>query len=323
MSTLVSCPLVIGSVTLSDNFESPDGQGSGVSDLGSTQKAVVHEFPGGIVSAQLFGSFPKLITWTGKLIGIDAFSRSMELQALCDKGDEITFSWGAWYFDGFVKDYKAIGRGPYWIDYEISFRPLENNSSLIGKNAPNSANPFAPMIAPAIQAATQQATAPASGGALPGSVAPAVATLTQNYANALQQAGGVLGNIPAATQTVLQGQISAIQDALLPVINGSDPLAASAAADLNGTLATLNTALTDNANDLITTINVSNPNLYQLSQQYYGSPLYYGTIQAANDLSDPLPITNGPIQLKIPVKPIPNSITPLPTIVTDAVGSAA
>lgn len=319
-------PLTIGNITLNQNpFEGPDGSKDGLSDLGSKQKNVVHEFPGGIVTAQLYGSFPKSIEWSGKLFGGNAVSRSFQLQQLCDNGQEITLTWSQWSFDGFVEDYKVIARSFNEIDYKLVFRPVDNNNTANGGNQLASNDPFSGTVSNAQSTAKQQASSPASGGALPSGVQSGVTSLNDAINQALQQSGGSVSAIPKPTLTVLQGQISTVQNLLQPVINGSDPLAASAAADLAGTLGILNTAFNQSINPLLTTITVVNPDLYQLSNKYYGTPTLYWVIQAANeDLigTDPLPITNGPIQLAIPVKPIITS-TSSPTVMSDALANAA
>lgn len=327
---MTSYPLTIGPVTIGGQipqanlapFEAPNGDQGGLSDLGSKQKAVVHEFAGGEVTAQVYGSFPKPIAWKGKLFGQNAISRSFELQKLCDNAQVVTLQWAQWSFDGFVEDYKVTVLGPNEIDYEITFRPLVNNATVTGGNAPPIADPFSSTLTNAQNTATQQANNPASGGTLPPQVAPQIQSLNSGINNALQQSNGSLSNIPPATLQTLQGQISTTQSALQPVINGTDPQAASAAADLNGTLGIMSASLGNGTTPLITTIQVANPNFYALSSQYYGTPTLYWAIAAANNLFDPLPTTNGPISIKIPVKPIITSVEP-PTVMTDALANVA
>jgi hypothetical protein len=316
-------PLTIGSITLNqDAFEGPNGDQAGLTDLGSRQKAVVHEFPGGIITAQLYGSYSKTITWSGKLFGSNAVSRSFQLQKLCDNGNQITLAWNQWSFDGFVEDYEATARGPNEIDYKIVFRTVVNNSTVSGGNAPANVDPFSSTLANAQTTATQQATAPASGGTLPATVPPLVSDLNDSISQSLQASGGSVSAIPSVTAAPIQGQISDIQDLLDPVINGSDPLAASAAADLNGTLGIMSTSLGDSISPTITTIQAVNPNLYSLAAQYYSDPTQYGLIADANGLTDPLPITNGPISLVIPAQPAGTITSYTPTVMQDALAAA-
>jgi hypothetical protein len=319
---MLQYPFTVGGISLGDQnpFEGPNGNQEGLSDLGSKQKAVVREYAGGIVTAQLYGSFPKTISWCGKLFGGDAIDRSFELQKLCDNGQQITLEWSQFSFDGFVEDYQVTARAPNQIDYKMVFRPVVNNSTVTGGNALANNDPFASTVANAQNTMTQQAASPASGAGLPSSVQQGVTSLDQTINQALQQTGGSVSNISSTTAQNLQGQISSLQNQLAPIINGSDPLAASAAADLNGTLSALNVAFGSASNPSITTIQTVNPNLYQLAAQYYGDPTLYWVIQDANDLSDPLPITNGPISLVIPVEPVINSTTPT-TVMTDALAA--
>lgn len=315
-------PLTIGSITLNQHpFEGPNGDQGGLSDLGSKQKSVVREFPGGIISAQLYGSFPKVISWAAKLFGFNAMNRSAELKKLCDNGQLVNFNWAQWNFDGFVEDYKVLARGPNEIDYEIIFRPLNDNNTVTGGNSLVNNDPFASTVLNAQNTMNQQASSPLASSSLPPTVVPNVNALNSSINQALQQSGGSISNIPPSTLTTLQGHISSIQNSLKPIINGNNPLAASTAADLNGTLSILYTAFSSSLNPLITTLQVANPNLYLLASQYYGDPKLYWIIGNANNLIDPMPETNGPITLKIPVKPIITSITP-PTVTSDALSAA-
>ena len=318
---MTTYPLTIGTVTLNQGaFEGPNGDQEGFGDLGSKQKAVVHEFPGGIITAQLQGSVPKTLTWGGVLFGFTAIERNFQLQALCDNSQGIYLTWAQWTYYGFVEDYQAVVKGPNEIHYKIVFRSVGTNNT-VGGAAPTTSDPFAGTVANAQNTATQQSNAPASGGSLPPTVKSGVSNLNNSVNQALQQSGGSVSNIPSTTLKNLQNQISQIQSILSPIINGSDPIAASAASDLNGTLSILSTAFNNSLNPLITTITAVNPNLYQLAAQYYGDPTLYWVIGAANNLSDPLPITAGPIQLAIPVKPIITSYTP-PTVMQDALAAA-
>jgi hypothetical protein len=319
---MLTYPFSVGGIELGDPspFEGPNGNQEGLSDLGSKQKAVVREYAGGIVTAQLYGSFPKTISWCGKLFGSGAVDRSFELQKLCDNGQQVTLQWSQFSFDGFVEDYQVIARAPNEIDYKMVFRPVVNNSTVTGGNAVANNDPFASTVANGQATMTQQATSPASGGSLSSSIQQGVSSLDQAINQALQQTGGSVSAISSVTAQSLQSQISSLQNQLAPIINGSDPIAASAAADLNGTLSILNVAFGSTLNPSITTIQAVNPNLYQLAAQYYGDPTLYWVIQDANDLSDPLPDTNGPISLVIPVEPTSNTATPA-TVMNDALAA--
>jgi len=302
---MIVYPLTIGSVSIGQDlpFEGPDGNRAGLGDLGSKQRARVFEFPGGEISAQLYGSFPKRIEWDGILFGGDAFSRSFELQSLCDNGDFVTFTYGPRHYQGFVEEYKAHVKAFNIVEYSICFRPLQNNSTVSGGNLAGT-DPFAGTVSNAQNTMTQQSTAPASGGTLPAGVQSGTSSLNNSINKALQQSGGQLQQIPVATLTSLVNQIAAIQTLLAPAVSGSDPVAASAAADLNSTLSVLSTAFNGSVNPLITTIQAINPNLFQLAARFYGDVTLYQLITDANGLPpDPLPVTNGVISLKIPVKP--------------------
>lgn len=312
---MTTYPLTLGAVTFNQGvFEGPNGLQEGLGDVGSKQKAVIREFPGGIVTAQLYGSFPKPIVWSGILFGSNARNRSLQLQKLCDNGQQITLSYAQWNYPGFVQDYQAFVRGPYEVAYKIVFRPLDNQTTVTNGSLPGNNNDT---LANAQNTATQQATSPASGGALPPSVAPAVANLNNGINQALQNAGGNPANISPADLAPIQSQVTDLLNTLDPVVNGSDPLASSAAADLSGTVSIMGSSLGNTTPTNIATINVVNPNLYQLASQYYGDPTMYPLIANANGLTDPLPNTNGPITLTIPVQPS-STLASAPTVITDS-----
>jgi hypothetical protein len=276
-----------------------------LSDLGSKQNCVVREYPGGQVTAQLFGSFPKKISWGGILFGSNAVDRSFDLQQLCDNGEQVTLEYSQWSFDGFVEDYSVTAASVNEVHYKMSFIPVQNNSTVSGGNLATTNDPFASIVGNAQDALTQQSTSPSSGAILPAPVQTAATTLNQSVNQALQGTGGSVSAIDSATVSDLQDQISNLMDLLTPLIGGSDSGMASAAGDLNGTLGTLQTAFGATQTQLLDTVTVQNPNLYQLSAQYYGSPWLYRYIQdwPDNNLTDPLPVTDSPIQVQIPVLP--------------------
>jgi hypothetical protein len=298
-------PLKIGSVTLNqDQFEGPDGNKEGLGDLGSKQKAVVREFPGGIVSAQLYGSFPKTIQWSGLLRTKTAFDRSRQLKALADNGELVNFSWADWNLDGFVEDYKAHAKGPFAVEYTITFKPLYDNNNFGGSNsAIANYDPFSGTVANAQNAMDEQAKNPASGTALPPTVLQGSVSFNQSVDNALQQSGGSVVNIPSSTVKSLQQQGNDLQQQLQGYINGPDPGLSSAAADLSGTLGIILTAFDNAVDNRLATIKAVDPNIYRLAEEYYGDAQYFQLILDANPQlnNDPLPATGVPSSIVIPV----------------------
>lgn len=317
-------PLSIGSVIFNQGpFEGPNGDGDGLGDLGSKQKANVREFPGGIITAQLYGSYPKLIEWSGKLFHGNAFNRSMQLQKLADNGELVTFKYAQWNYDGFVEDYTAHVKGFNIVDYRIRFRPLQNNSTVAG-SGPGfaSSDPFANTVSNAQTVMQRQSTAPSSGALLPNPVQSGTGFLNQSVNKALQASGGSVSAMPPATLQGLVTQVSSLRSLLGPIITTGTPALSSAAADLDGTLSILETAFRAPLNPLITTISAVNPNLYELAARFYSDPAKYELIQNASGLLDPLPVTNGPITVKIPVKPV-DSTDLIPATVINNVSAAA
>ena len=294
-------PLTIGNITLDGRFEGPNGEEEGLGDLGVTQRSVVREFPGGQVSGQLFGCFPKPLTWAGKLFGNGAMNRLEQLKKLAYNEEVVTFIWGIWTYLGIVADVEGKAKGPNEINYKIFFKSLDT-TQVMGGNAPPNSDPFAGTVANAQSAATQQSTFPVSGGALPPTVAPGVAQLNQNINNALQKSGGVVSNLGDDVVKQLRDKIAKIQSDLDPIVKGSDILNASAASDLHGTLSILDSAFKKALKPLVSIVRSIAPNIYSLAARYLGSPLAYQDILDANGLDDPLPVFNEPREIIIPAQ---------------------
>ena len=122
----------------------------------------------------------------------------------------------------------------------------------------------------------------------------ALSTFQQSLSNALQQALGQPGliNTPA-----LQGQLNDALAATTPLNNSNNPSAATFALQATATVNVISGQLNPVAPPL-DTINVVNPNLQNLAEQYYGDASEWTSIASANQLMSPLPI--GMYQLIIP-----------------------
>lgn len=311
-------PLSIGSVTFDQNpFEGPNADTTALGDLGSTQKAVVRELPGGIVSAQLLGSFPKPISWTGILWGSNAQSRSAQLQQLCDDGDRQTLTWAQWSFDGFVADYECFPHSTKEIHFKITFRPVVNNNSSSGSNSGGSSNSGSIVISNAQQTMLQQANSPASGATLSDSITNAISTLNDLINQALKNSGGDASAIGGSDLQTIQNQISSVQQQLSPLVSGSDPIQSSAAADLNGTVSIISSTLGDASTDTATEFKAVNPDVYQLAARYLGDPTQYQAILDASGLTDPFPV--GEVTIKIP-NSVPTTVKPT-TVMNDGLAA--
>lgn len=293
-------PLTLGGVSFDENpFEGPNGFAEGLSDLGSTQKAVVREYPGGIMTAQLLGSFPKPISWQGILYGAYAMGRSADLQQLCDSGQQVVLSWAQWSFTGFVEDFQCDIKAPHEIHFKIVFRPLQNNNAGAGGGQLANTDPFASTISNAQTVMKQQTAAPASGYVFSGGITDSVNALSRSVNSALQNSGGSVSNMDPSDAQGIQSQVTSIQSQLQPLINGPDPVAASAAADLNGSISTIGTSVNNSLGSNYKTVELFSPNVYSLAAQYYGDPTQYQPILDASGITDPLP--SGLVKITIPV----------------------
>lgn len=312
---MIEYPLRLGSVTFNQGpFEGPNGQEGGLGDLGIKQKAVVKEFPGGIITAQLYGDFPKAVIWSGKLFGSSAISRNLELRRLCKSGDLVTFSYADWQMEGFVEDLETHVKGPNEVDYKITFRPLEDQTNGGGGGlSPSGNNVLAGVLNNAQDTMLQQAASPAAGGTLPSTVQSGTSQLNKSINQALQQTGGGIANLSASSIQTLEGQIDALQEELTPLLQSADPILSSSAGDLHSTLGLIKSLISGTAQQEITTIKAVDPNLYQIAARFYGSPLLWSLVSQANGNIDPLS-TTGEMDLVIPARPdlIPNSV---PTVV--------
>lgn len=315
-------PLKIGTITFDQGpFEGPNGWAEGLGDLGSVQKNVCYEFPGGDMRAQLLGSFPKVIEWSGILFGANARSRDSQLKKLCDAGEEVAFTYAEWNFDGFVEEYNSYPKAPTEIHFKIKFKSLADNSLSTG--APSSAgsapfrDPLAGTVSNAVSTANQQTNTPNNGFTMPPAVKQGQTSLSKIINQQLQQTGGNVANLTAAAQQAIQSSISQLQNILSPMLNGSNPIAAAAAAELSATLSILKTAFSSGVSQqtLDTLTNVVNPDLYQLAAFYYGDPSLWTLIAAANSSLDPTnPYPLGTFTLTIPVNNLINLNTP-PTVI--------
>ncbi len=278
-------PFQIGPVRLSD-FDAPEVIGN----LGGKQQIAFHKFPGGYITAQLFGRVPEDITISQTLRGDTALSKVMELDAL--HGRPITLTWSGWSFYGVVEDVRIDAENIAEIKYTLIFKPVQANSS--------SSQPTPPSNQSLLDQAGQLASQQAAKQQFTANVPQSVNQINQQIAQTLNQNQNNLFNVPLGQIQGLKGAITALQSVLQPLILGTNYDSASAAADLNNTLQHMKNALSQGVPTLQSKV-FQNPNLYVLAAHYYQDASKWTLIAKANGLLDPQP--KGEFRLNIPTDP--------------------
>lgn len=278
-----SIALVLGGVTFAD-FEVPEE----IDHFGGTQSMAVHRFPGGEITVQEMGAFPpEVIRWSGVLMnytGVDLNDRVQQIDQMRTSGLEQQLSFGRFTYNVLVRAFRPAPHNIFRYPYTIELVPFEDLTQTA----------IAPPIAPSMVAQLQQ-----QNGSLQNTIqnaptvvpppAPAIAALTnfqQGLSNALQQA---LGNPGLINTPTLQGLLDTAKATVLPLINSVNSGVAAFSLQANNTLSVVNDQLNPAAG-ILNTINVVNPNLFQLAEQYYGDATQWSQIASANQLMTPFPI---------------------------------
>ncbi|CAM6031297.1 unnamed protein product [Sphagnum compactum] len=277
-------PFSIGSFDFSqeDVFVTPDGNTGGISDLGGVQAHAINEFQGGLRTAQLFGAFPTMIEIKGIFFGTNALTRVKALDGLRTQGQGVTLTYGPYSFYGFVAKCKIISNYQFEVHYELSFIPLSDNTAQ-GSATAQGNNASQTTLSNAQNTMNQQSSAPAAPTAIPAPIQTSVLNFNNALNSALTSAGGQVSNLTPTQTSSLQSQASSISDSLQDIIDGSDPIAASAASDLQGSVNAISNSLNTNQ-EILASIPVINPNLFALATQYYGNPNLWTLITSANNL---------------------------------------
>lgn len=251
-------------------------------DLGGKQEIVVFDFPGGQRSAQYMGSFPSDKAWDGELFDSmgNVQSRAAELNLLWQSGKAITLACGQWNYLGMVEEFEIKQQQYNFIKYRCKFKVFQDNSQ--SGSASNPATPDS-TFGQSQNGLNSIANSPSSS--LPPAVTQSVNNLNNSIGSNLQQSGGTITSFtPTQTQDIQQ-QIGNIQNQLSPIISGSDPTASAAASAMNSNLANMSNALSP-ATVVTDSINVTNPNLFQIASQYYGDAGMWRLIAKANGMAD-------------------------------------
>jgi hypothetical protein len=296
-----------------DAFVMPNGMQGGLSDLGGIQAYVATDFPGGMRVVQLFGPFPTMIEFQGIFFGADALDRANVLDKIRTDSQQVTLTYGVKKFDGALIKFKITANNQNDVRYDLGFVPVKDKSASNGFSSGSGTQPSGTLAA-AQNAAQFQSQTPAANYTFPSTIQNGVTNLNQSFNQALNQAGGQIGNLTSDQVASLQTQTQDLVDQLQTLVGGTDANAASAASDLSSSLQIMSSSLTFGSNPT-TVLSTSNPNLLSLAAQYYGNPMKWTLIAAANPIlqNDPMPI--GDFDLTIPQDDAPEPLTVPPTIV--------
>lgn len=310
-NNLTTQRLLLGDVNFY-RFEVPDA----IPNLFGTQKFAVHDFAGGGRTVQQLGAFPfPDISWTGTFFNGDAvtggglataITRATLLNTYRVMAQPIDLVWGPFQYSVVVAEFEIVGKLEQQLEYRIKVIPLVDNTTT--STQPSSLPNTTAILGNAATGVTAAVGTPV-GLALPAGVRFAAAQIALAVTAAVIQANGSANGITSETQASIQGQIGALQLTLQPIANGTDYAAASGATILSASLSTLSTVLnTGNTSPPVTTITVTNPNLYQLASQYYGDNTLWPLIAQQNNFQDAFPM--GTFTIVIPSTNIQSPLIP-------------
>lgn len=112
----------LGDVEL-QGFEVPE-----LVPLGGDQAHAVKDFPGGYRQVQSFGYHRRPLTWSGILVGPEALKRHQALEALCDSGEAVLWSFGNQLADVLVTRYHPDLLDRYEIHYALEMVVIVDHS---------------------------------------------------------------------------------------------------------------------------------------------------------------------------------------------------
>lgn len=289
--TVNSTPLILDDIIF-QAFEIPEKFGP----LGGIQSIAKHDFPGGARTIQRFGAFPEDVVWTGILTGPTAGDREQALDRKRVSGQLVTLTFGRWSWSGYVTKFLAEIQNQFFIPYHMTFTPLQDLSGI-------ATNPQGTTSAQATLAQDQSALGSTTNPStavqpLPAAMTPPVTAMQTSLSTGLLDGGGVISAIPAADLVAISVANDAVQATGAPILVLPNAHRSSPTLDaMNYSQASVNTI--NSINQPIATINVINPNLFQIAQQYYGDAALWIKIANANNIgSDPQPI--GTFALVIP-----------------------
>ena len=287
--------LQLGSVHFLD-FEIPESF-----PVGGTQSIAVREFPGGRKTIQTFGPFPRLIQWSGKLFGTDAFARYVVIDQLRSKGDQQTLTYGPFEYKGVIKTFNADVKFQWMVDYEIEFEVAEDLSA--GAIQAPDLLPIEPILT---NASNQLAVPPAVNDPT-GTIAQGVVDFKKDLNRTLGLSGGTVGGMTDDDVKRLTGQLDNIQMDIQQQLDGlradnvDDLVKMASLKQFDLDLKSINSMFDVDEQRIFTeskVITAVNPDLFAIAGNEYGDPSKWDIIAKANGLFDPQP--TGPYSLLIP-----------------------
>ncbi len=291
LANVSDTPIWIGSFQL-QGFEAPQHL-----NVGGQQKLAVHDFPGGIRTVQSLGAFPpEEISWEGIFLGSDAWSRAYELDLLRVKGAAVDLVFGSWGYTGKIRHLEIIVRHEWLCRYRIFYIPITDLATPPTQTqSPSSTQ----TVTQSVSTLSQNNPNTVFGGTLPVSLSTAVSSLTSSVAVALNNAGGVFSSITSAAGSEIKGFAAQISSQVSNVLGTSSASPVdTAGALLVGANATNIANQVSVAPTIRNSVVLNNPNLMQLSAQYYGDASLWPSIASANNLTDPMPV--GTYTINIP-----------------------
>lgn len=305
-----------GNVFTFQDFEIPS-----VLPFGGTQGITVHKFPGGGRKLDATGYQPRMLEWSGELIGSRALTRARYLETQTNQGTLFTLAWSEFSYQGLIAEFTGDFMQEFRIPYTIRFVPETDLTQPvnIGTNATmddailgdmDSANSLGATVNDsalssllstldsAIKAVSSFATATQSVinsvvqplQAVQQRVGILIAT-SENTLKNLTTFGGLVPNNPVAQQAskFSDSANTFTQSAALYNLN-------SVCGRMSSNLGALGSPSPET-----TTVQVSGGTLYQVAADQYGDPTQWETIAQANGMTDP--VITGNVTLKIPPAP--------------------
>jgi hypothetical protein len=303
-------PLMLGNVTFY-RFEVPEE----LPNLFGTQKMAIHDAAGGDRTVQLLGAFPfPEIQWTGTFFQGDVqqsstsspMQRASQLNTFRTTGQLQQLTWGPFQYQVLVKEFEVMGKMAQQLNYKIVIVPVFDQTTT-SNLASTPITPTGAVIASNL--GVINATSFSTVLLLPSQIIAAAISITTFVNLLLTNNNGNISLVPQVDLAAADAQITALQTTLVPFINSSDYGQATGAATLSTSLSTLSTTLNIGQSTNLTTITVTNPNLPQLAQQYYGDATLWPLIASANNFQDMLPI--GTFTLVIPPDTTQSSLIPI------------
>lgn len=299
--------LSIGDVVFSD-FEIPER----LTSLGGTQQIAEHRFPGGRITQQTFGPFPNHLEWSGLLLGTTAFQRMRQLDRLRIAGQSVMFAFGETTMQGMVSEFNPVPHHQWLVPYTLKFQPSRDLTAFqpwdqilsvfsIVNSALNRLNVILGILVPSGGGSTlANVQAQLFYFPLPPTLAPPLTNFVSLSAAALQAALGLPQDISPGDGAAIVAAASVVQVIAVPLTQSTDPTVSSPAIDMLGYVSTVVTAVSSPTLQSVTTIQVTNPNLFTLAAQYYGDATRWQSIASASGIFPPDPMPVGSFTLTIP-----------------------